>query len=303
MTLKEQYKRFREWQRTPFHYENHNADSVQHCANCETEFSDNYCPRCGQKAGLGKVSWQTVRQGILLLWGMDSRSLAYSLLQLFLRPGQLISEYISGRRQVSFPPVKMLFIMTVIMLLLEKILNSEPDYESGKMARDYLDITIDWFAANPGWGMMIISVILMLPTWFMFHNSPRHTRHSLPEGFFIQVFMSTIIIAVTIITDIFYWVPLIPWIALSIPVYFFVVYKYLFGYGWWGTLWRLIVCVSLVLLVLCIVMIVINYPLEVYDSKHQKAVVIAGTMFFVIILVVLAVTYCINRWTEKKRIS
>ncbi|MBO7608953.1 MAG: DUF3667 domain-containing protein [Muribaculaceae bacterium] len=220
MTLKEQYKRFREWRRNPFHYENYNVDTVQHCANCGTEFSDNYCPRCGQKAGVGKVSWQTVRQGIMLFWGMDSRSLPCTLMQLFLRPGQLISEYISGRRQVSFPPVKMLFIMTVIMLVLEKILNFEPDYESGKEVHDLIDVAVDWFSANPSWGMMIVSIVIMLPTWFVFRHSPRHTRHSLPEGFFIQVFLSTIIIAVTIITDIFYWVPLIFWIALSIPIFF-----------------------------------------------------------------------------------
>ena len=79
MDLRELYRRFRAWQQNPFDYTNHSEHLVR-CANCGTEFSDNFCPRCGQKAGVGPVNWQTVRQGLMMIWGMDSRSLSYSLL-------------------------------------------------------------------------------------------------------------------------------------------------------------------------------------------------------------------------------
>ncbi len=42
---------------------------------------------------------------------MGNRSLLYSLWQLIWRPGYFISDYINGKRQVSFPPVKMLVVM------------------------------------------------------------------------------------------------------------------------------------------------------------------------------------------------
>lgn len=32
------------------------------------------------------------------------------------------------------------------------------------------------------------------------------------------------------------------WIAYLLPVYYMIAYKQLFGYGWWGTLWRYVVC-------------------------------------------------------------
>ena len=118
MDLRELYRRFRAWQQNPFDYTNHSEHLVR-CANCGTEFSDNFCPRCGQKAGVGPVNWQTVRQGLMMIWGMDSRSLSYSLLQLLLRPGYLISDYISGKRQVSFPPVKMLLIVAVGAMIVD----------------------------------------------------------------------------------------------------------------------------------------------------------------------------------------
>lgn len=117
MNIKEQYQRFKQWQLNPFQHKNNNPETVR-CVNCGTEFSDNYCPRCGQKAGIGRVCWKSVQQSIALLWGLDSRSLGFTLLQLLLRPGYLISDYIGGRRQVSFPPVKMLFIVAVAYGLL-----------------------------------------------------------------------------------------------------------------------------------------------------------------------------------------
>lgn len=49
------------------------------------------------------------------MWGLGSRSrsVLYSVWQLLFRTGYFIGDYISGRRQVSFPPVKMLFILAV----------------------------------------------------------------------------------------------------------------------------------------------------------------------------------------------
>ena len=98
--FKEYYDRFCRWQRAVPQYVNRHEDTVQHCCNCGTEFADNFCPRCGQRAELGRVGWQSVKENVALLWGMDSRSLGYTLLQLLGRPGYLVRDYISGRRQV-----------------------------------------------------------------------------------------------------------------------------------------------------------------------------------------------------------
>ena len=44
--MKERWRRFRAWQENPFDYTNHSEHATR-CANCGTEFSDNFCPRCG----------------------------------------------------------------------------------------------------------------------------------------------------------------------------------------------------------------------------------------------------------------
>ncbi|MCR4570475.1 MAG: hypothetical protein K5661_08850, partial [Bacteroidales bacterium] len=79
MSLKEQYRRFRAWQVAPFQYE----DTVeQHvCVNCGRSYEGDFCPICGQKNDEGRVSWKSVGQELIKIWGMESRSLLSSVLQ------------------------------------------------------------------------------------------------------------------------------------------------------------------------------------------------------------------------------
>lgn len=58
--VKRYYYRFCRWQLSGPHYVNCHQDSVQHCHNCGTEFADNFCPRCGQRAEVGRVGWNSL---------------------------------------------------------------------------------------------------------------------------------------------------------------------------------------------------------------------------------------------------
>ena len=231
--IKQRYRNFRQWQQKPFSYEL-KSEEQQHCANCHQEYIGNFCPYCSQKAGLGKVTWKSVAKGISLVWGMDSRSLLYSLWQLLLRPGYLIRDYINGERQASFPPVKMLLLVAIIYGLIihwagVREVPSDPD-GSFEMMRAFAL----WFNKNPGWGQMIKCAFLILPTWLFFRYSPCNTRHTIAEGFYIQVFMTTLVLLIMIVADKF----LGDWLYLIVLIYYIIAYHQLFGYGWWGSIWR-----------------------------------------------------------------
>ena len=66
------YHRFSRWQQAEPHYVNRHQDIVQHCHNCGTQFADNFCPRCGQRAEVGRVGWNSIKDNIappaLRLW-------------------------------------------------------------------------------------------------------------------------------------------------------------------------------------------------------------------------------------------
>lgn len=229
------------------------------CKNCGTEFDANFCPMCGQKANVGRVGWDTVRQGILLVWGMDSRSLSYTLLQLIGRPGYLIRDYISGKRQVSFPPVKMLLIIALVYLLVQYLTEaptlSTEDLQDDLILLDAMDL---WLEKDPGWALMANLALLWLPTWLLFCFAPRYPKHTLPEGLFIPVFMASLLLIIAIIAEFTTeWIGyLIP--AYLIPIYYVIAYRQLFGYGWWGTIWRL----AIVLIEGIVIMVTIAFAYE-----------------------------------------
>ena len=247
---KERIKHFNQWQEKPFDYE-FATHEEQHCNNCGHTFKGNYCPYCSQKAGEGDISWKSVRQSMLDIWGLGSRSLPNTILQLLLRPGYLIGDYISGKRQVSFPPVKMLFIVAVVAVfwayyILPLFLGEDFDIFGGKvdMIKGFTSFTKGYLV----WVYLIMYLLFILPTWVMYRYSPRHTRHTLPQGFFVQIFLLVLNMVVT-------WIILTPLVFLNYSVYisscfivliiyFFIAYKQLFGYGAWGTLWRLAVVLS-----------------------------------------------------------
>lgn len=66
--IKAYYERFKRWQQAPTDYE-FASDAVQHCLNCGHDFTGNYCPYCSQKAGEGQISWHSVRQSFMDIWG------------------------------------------------------------------------------------------------------------------------------------------------------------------------------------------------------------------------------------------
>ena len=72
MSLKQLYQRFRNWQRQPLSYKEISSE-LRCCCNCGQEYAGAFCPRCGQKAKAGRITWTTVRNGLLDLFGLGSR--------------------------------------------------------------------------------------------------------------------------------------------------------------------------------------------------------------------------------------
>ena len=220
---KEIIKRFNQWQEKPFDYE-FATHEEQHCNNCGHTFKGNYCPYCSQKAGEGDIGWKSVRKSVLDIWGLGSRSL---------------------------PNVKMLFIVAVVAVfwvyyLLPLLLGEDFDIFGGNA--DMLKGFTSFTKGHMVWVYLIMYLLFILPTWVMYRYSPHHTRHTLPQGFFIQIFLLVLNMVVT-------WIILTPLVFLNynvylyscfivLIIYYYIAYKQLFGYGVWGTLWRLAIILS-----------------------------------------------------------
>lgn len=293
------YHRFRRWQQAEPHYVNRHQDTVQHCHNCGTEFRDNFCPRCGQRAEVGRVGWNSIRENIALLWGLDSRSLTYTLVQLLGRPGYLVRDYISGHRQVSFPPVKMLVIVCLFVVIFESVFHVKNDVLGIKFNIQELDNIVGWINAQKSWATLFLQSFYILPTWLLFRYAPGYPRHTLPEGFFLQVFISVLSLLLVFFGYLNENLELVLWI-----IYMYITYRQLFGYGWWSTLWRLTVVILLVLITMIVTIVIISYT---YDYTHNKAdwydvlqgILIVLTAATLLTAGILYVIHCINKRTYR----
>lgn len=236
MNIKQQYRSFKAWQINAFDW-SYDENEYHYCVNCGNDFAGNFCPYCSQKAELKKISWKSVMKSTAEVWGMHNRSMLYSLLQLVFRPGYLISDYINGRRQVSFPPVKMLVIMGVISVIIDQLFKDH--YSSREVLgmieenSPIIDRYLSWLKLNPGWGWLSVTSYFIFPTWCLFRYSPCNTKHSLPQGFFIQVLMSIMVLIVDDLADLF-----TGFFYILVPLCYFYSYRQLFGYGFWGNFWR-----------------------------------------------------------------
>ena len=310
--------KFKQWQQDSKLHIAQPSDEKHHCHCCDSEFVGNYCPQCGQKVGNKRITWASIRTGVMELWGMGNRSLPYTLWQLLLRPGYLIGDYINGRRQVSFPPIKMLVFVALFVYIVTSLLSNGEASESPGEDFMMMDYAINFFEKHYDVGVMFVFSMLIIPTYFIFRFAPRNDHHTLPEGFFIQVFNSTIALVLILIITVFnslfsllnpenFVNSFLIDVLLIILVLAFVIYRsyhQLFGYRHWATLWRVIVvCVSAVLTLGAI--IVMDFMTTIINNGNYdralKNLFYRFIPYLLTAVAIVSVSYFISRQTAKRR--
>ena len=242
------------------------------CLNCHTEFIGNYCPSCGQPASTQRFTVKKALMATLEVWGMGNRSLPRTVLHLIYRPGQMIGEYLDGKRMPFFPPVKMLFVLCIFFavessLLGEKTIseqitssmndealkkdlkentnNTVVNFNGKKISTEEMMMTVKdivvWMDKHKAVELICLHSFFMLFAWMVFRKSPTRPRSTLAEHFFTQVFMSGQMMALSIIylpifstgKEDYAFYPLPWWMLFGLFVWD---YRYIFGYKWKTTI-------------------------------------------------------------------
>ena len=316
MSLRSAYQRFRRWQLDPFEYKLKSKDTYR-CVNCGSDFVGNFCPICSQSEGMGPITWKSVARGIGEVWGLHNRSMLYTIVQLLLRPGYFMSDYINGKRQVSFPPVKMLVLIGVLGVIVDFLTGAVHGmvYSHGeKMGyvndvfnwlnvhfkgmfpppSDYLSDVLQWLNTHPDVFSLILLSFLIIPIYFIFRFAPRNPRLTIPQGFFIQVFSTALFMMFNMLYDI----TALGWLVVSLSVAMvFITYKQLFGYGLWGTLWRVVMAFVCAFMLLS-AMLNINYGaylLEHHQVDTARGFFLNAPIALSLLVVILVACYYISK--------
>ncbi len=291
--IKKLFTRFRAWQRNPRTYAPMSRKEY-HCLNCGQDFEGNYCPRCGQEASTGRLSWNTVWVKVIDVWDVEQHSLPLTLWHLIWRPGYLIRDYLDGRRQLYYSPVMLLIMLGVAITLIKMIPGEGPDHTPIRDSAT-LDAFMKWVSTNMGWGYIILNSFLILPTWIAFRYSPLHSRHTLPEGFFIQMIIGSLMLLTDLVDTL---LPEGTSTAFVVPFLFLFGYGPVFGYGVWGTIWRFFICIyfaltNIIMTALCVDVIVGNPLTMHYITK--------SSVQFGMSVALLILAFYVSRRTERLR--
>lgn len=91
------------------------------CKNCGTEFTGNFCPRCGQSLTVSKVSKRGLVVTFIEAYPHLTHTFFTTITELFYRPGYMIRDFFCGRRVRYCGPFKTFFIVLSLITLLSHI--------------------------------------------------------------------------------------------------------------------------------------------------------------------------------------
>lgn len=194
----------------------------------------------------------------------------------------------------------MLVLVTLFVVIFETVFDLKSEALKFNFNVQEVDDAIAWINAQKSWATLFLQSLYILPTWLVFRFAPGYPRHTLPEGFFLQVFLSVLNLFLVFVG---YWshnVELTVW-----TIYLYITYHQLFGYGWWSTLWRLAVVVltQWAVIVVAVTIVIFFYG---YDDESQtdpeliKAIVFILAVTAVLTAVMLLVTHLINKRNDKE---
>ena len=259
--LVEKWKAFCEWQRRPSHIPQM-VEEHHRCGTCGQEFQGNYCPCCGQSAKIGRYSFKNALLLFLDVWGMGNRGMFRTLRDLILRPGYLIRDYISGMQMAYFPPFKLLFLLTALLLVVDSGVNlkgedylanyhektvktgnsfAKKDKQKETTRDERWDRVSDWYIVKvrefkedkPAFFWLLLLFVLSLPLYLFFRKSP-----NIPDLRFSELLIAMVYtwgmhtIYEIVLTFFCVYDDTVSEVALLL---FIIPLKQLSGFKWWRT--------------------------------------------------------------------
>lgn len=93
------------------------GSKIIHCLNCGTSFHGNYCSNCGQSASVKKLNWKHLTDELVHFFTHAEHSFIYTSRSVFSRPGEIVKEFLDGKRKKIHKPVTFILIWFAIYKL------------------------------------------------------------------------------------------------------------------------------------------------------------------------------------------
>ena len=92
------------------------------CITCEREHQENFCPNCGERAGIPKITFKSMfTEAFSMVTNMD-KGFLLNLKYLTLNPRKLVTSYLQGKRKGIFNPISFLILSVTIYLIVDSLI-------------------------------------------------------------------------------------------------------------------------------------------------------------------------------------
>lgn len=188
---------------------------MEQCRNCGTTFEGNFCPNCGQRKNQGRIILRQSVKDVLENYFDFDAPLFKTIKDLTIRPGQLIRNYIAGKRKSYSHPLKYYITVLALNLIVSELIGfdpvvafndatglaemPDPDALSVK-AGEYMRVHINFF-------LLIFVFTLSVFTKLFNRKSGYNFAEYLAMSFYIiaqYVFLSMIPVLLTLVSPTFF---------------------------------------------------------------------------------------------------
>jgi hypothetical protein len=158
---------------------------LNNCKKCESKFSGNYCPNCGNPISLTRINGQYILKEIGSVLNFD-KGILYTIKELLLRPGVNIRKFIQEDRNRLVKPIIFLILCSLIYTLAEQLFHFEEAYVKADFGDSAVSKIFDWIKSNYGYSNIFMGFFIGLWTKILFKKSGYNIYEILILIFFIM---------------------------------------------------------------------------------------------------------------------
>ena len=154
------------------------------CINCKKHHQEAYCPACGQKGAVPRITFQSLTQSAFSTVTNMDRGFLQNIKELTKNPQGIVLDYLAGKRKGIYNPVSFLIITVTTYLIVESLLhtpmqgsgNDSELYTLGYEAGRFIKLNLRYF-----W---ILSIV-----WLSISNKLMFGKFNLAEHLTISSFI------------------------------------------------------------------------------------------------------------------
>jgi Protein of unknown function (DUF3667) len=130
------------------------------CLNCGAELTSKYCPDCGQKATVDRLTWHHLLEETVHFFTHIEKGFLKTTGELITKPGAMHKNFLDGKRKTYHKPVSFLLIWVAVFLLVSALTKRFGSFDK-EISSSFLNIGIELEAIIHKYQSLI--EILILP--------------------------------------------------------------------------------------------------------------------------------------------